>query len=142
MRWPLAITLALTGMAQAQQDVTPQITALLQSHVAEACENGAGTFGEGIYFRDLTGDQQPDLILDHGGINCTQGFGRSGFCGAQVCSVHFYVNRNGQLEHVTEVLAIVNGISDTPVPLIALYGHGGPVTQWRWNGATFENIGE
>ncbi len=142
MRLALAIWLLLSGAAQAQSDIAPQVSAILEGHVAEGCTNGAGAFQGGVYERDLTGDGLVDLIVDHGGITCTQGFGRSGFCGAQVCSVVFYVNQNGTLTEVQEILAIVGGISDTPRPLIGLHGHGGGRNFWRWNGAEFVNIGE
>ncbi|MEM6588073.1 MAG: hypothetical protein AAF641_06465 [Pseudomonadota bacterium] len=132
----------LTSAAQAQSDIASQVDAILQGHVAEGCTNGAGAFQSGVYQRDLTGDGLTDLIVDHGGINCTQGFGRSGFCGAQVCSVIFYVNQGGSLTEVQEILAIVGEISDTPLPLIGLHGHGGGRNFWRWNGVEFVNIGE
>ncbi|MEL7254436.1 MAG: hypothetical protein AAGL23_09705 [Pseudomonadota bacterium] len=143
MRLALAISLTLTGAAQAQSDIAPQVDAILQGHVAEGCLNGqGGRFVDGVYQRDLTGDGLVDLIVDHGGMSCVGDFGRSGFCGAQVCSVIFYVNQGGTLTEVQEILAIVGEISDTPVPLIGLHGHGGGRNFWRWNGSAFVNIGE
>ena len=140
----LAIICAVVwgGTVAAQQAASPEARAHIETQIAAACEDRGGRFTSGVYERDLTGDGQADLILDHGGIECNGDWRRSGFCGAQVCSVYFYV-RNGQaLNEVKEMLGIVQSISSTPVPLIGIYAHGGPVFQWRWNGTTFLNIGE
>ena len=142
MRWLCAITLGLTGAAQAQSDITPQVNTVLQGHVAEGCQTGAGTFDAGFYARELTGNGLTDLLVDHGGITCSGGFGRSLFCGVQMCSVYFYVNDGQSLTLFHEMLGIVMTVSDTPLPLIGIAGHNSPVHQWRWNGSAFANIGQ
>jgi len=59
-------------------------------NLPSACDGGRGSIDPaGVIERDLDGDGRDDLIIAHEAISCTSGgqFGRSMFCGMQVCSV-------------------------------------------------------
>ena len=111
-----------------------------KEQIAEACDGGRGTIDPvGVIERDLDGDGKSDLILSHDAIFCSDGrFGRSMFCGAQVCSVLFYVRRGGLLKKVGEVLGGGVTIGEGRRPPISMHGHGGQSVSVKWNGTAFE----
>ena len=111
-----------------------------KEQIAEACDGGRGTIDPvGVIEGDLDGDGKSDLILSHDAIFCSDSrFGRSGFCGAQVCSVIFYVRRGGLLKKVGEVLDGGVTIGQGRRPPISMYGHGGQSVSVKWNGKAFE----
>ncbi len=113
---------------------------VVKEQIAEACDGGRGTIDPvGVIERDLDGDGKSDLILSHDAIFCSDGrFGRSIFCGAQVCSVIFYVRRGGLLKKVGEVLGGGVTIGQGRRPPISMYGHGGQSVSVKWNGKAFE----
>ncbi|MGR3467298.1 MAG: hypothetical protein ACU0CI_05410, partial [Shimia sp.] len=105
--------------------------------IKDARFGDGGTFADGVYRRDLDGDGRDDLILDHAGISCDGDSARSGYCGAQVCTMTIYLRRGDLLKKSAEVLGTVQSIGRGPRPAIAIYPHGGPVRSLRWTGRAF-----
>jgi len=109
---------------------------VIDQEITAAC-SGAGTIApEAVIERDLTGDGRDDLVISHEGISC-QGGGRSAFCGAQICSVNFYVREGALLKLNHEMLGGGVRVGDGAVPAIHMYAHGGGEGQVKWNGETF-----
>jgi len=122
------------GPAPAQSSNAAQW--LADREIAQAC-GGPGTFDTGgIIERDLTGDGRDDLILSHEAIRCASG-GRSGFCGAQVCSVLIFVRDGDLMVEKTNMLGGGVSVSVDRSPVISGYGHGGGRWSIRWTGSAF-----
>lgn len=127
---------AVPGAAQ-YDDAT---RALIDAEIAEACEGHPGIIEPfAVTVRDLTGDGDDDLIISHEGIACDAAapMGRSLFCGASLCSIAFFVRRDGRLDHVTTILGAGLEVDDDDPPGIrtATAGMGSAVV--RWDGETF-----
>lgn len=107
---------------------------LVQEQMGQACGGERGRIDPGaVIERDLTGDGKADLVISHEGITCGSG-GRSGFCGAQVCSVLIYVRRGSLLVLAREMLGA--GVSVRGGE-IHMHAHGGRPGVVRWNGREF-----
>ena len=77
---------------------------IIKKQIREACGKRGGRMRKGgAIHRDLTGDGKTDLIISHEAIACRSNQ-RSGFCGAQVCSVNIFVSRKGRLRLAKETL--------------------------------------
>ena len=140
-RYLATLFLALLFIApMTQANATSKATRyLIKQEIANGCDTKRGKFNAtGIIERDLTGDGAKDLILDHGGITCSDG-SRSGFCGAAMCSVIFYVrDNNGLLQQKLEVLSIGATNKGGNPANIELINHRGKTSIVRWNGSTFD----
>lgn len=138
---PMLASLALL-CAPAHAQSSRAAAYLMEREVAEACGGGRGTIDPaGFIERDLTGDGRADLIVSHEHIACGAdgAFGpRSGFCGAQVCSVHVYVREGALLERRAEVLGGGVTVGEGATPVISGHGHGGGAWSIRWTGRGFE----
>ncbi|MEF2547719.1 hypothetical protein VQ045_11165 [Aurantimonas sp. E1-2-R+4] len=100
----LALLLALAAPADARSKAA---AFLVKEQIASACEGGRGSIDPAdVIERDLDGDGRDDLIIAHDAVTCTSGgqFGRSAFCGMQVCSVNFYLRRGPLLQISHEML--------------------------------------
>lgn len=132
---------ALLGAPVANAQTSKAAQWLASEQISAACGNSDGRFDPvGVIERDLTGDGQADLILDHGAIECRSSDlgSRSGFCGIRACSVIFYVRDGGLLKMSKEILSIGVEAGPGDRPAIALTGHNFEETTVRWNGSTFE----
>lgn len=109
---------------------------LMNEEVSAACGGGGQISPQYFVERDLTGDGKLDLIVGHEGIRCSSG-GRSGFCGAQACSIHIYVRVGALLQKKTDLLGIGLAVGDGSTPTINFHAHGGVPVAVRWNGSTF-----
>jgi len=110
---------------------------ILKKEIREACGKAGGRLGRGAVIRkDLTGDGRRDLIVSHENIAC-RGGQRSGHCGAQVCSVNFYVRRAGGYRLNTEKLGIRVTVGKGKRPRIWMNAHGGQRYNVRWDGRRF-----
>ena len=129
-----AAVLALAGPAEARSKAARY---LIDQQISEACNGGKGSISDEVLVeRGLTGDGRDDLIIDHAGIQC-DGAGMSGFCGAQVCSLLIYVRQGDLLKLEVDSLGSVLEISDDPVPVLSVAGHGGNRAAIRWDGKRF-----
>jgi len=109
---------------------------VLNQEISSAC-GGSGSISPGSFIeKDLTGDGRLDLLVAHEGVSCSSG-GRSGFCGAQVCSVNLYVREGDLLKSKGQFLGGGVRVEGGGVPLIRMYAHGGKQTALRWNGQSF-----
>ena len=134
----LALAAAVLAQAQPAWALSDAARQRVEEEIAAACDGGPGSFDPaGLVERDLDGDGREDLILSHEHIDCQGQPSRSIFCGMQVCSLHFYVRRGDLLRPAGEVLGSLGPITDTPMPVITTYGHGGGQALWRWNGQAF-----
>lgn len=130
----MAAVLAVAGQAEARSKAAQY---LVDQQISDACNGGEGSIAEsGLVERDLTGDGRDDLIIDHAGIQC-DGAGMSGFCGAQVCSLLIYVRRGDLLKLEVDSLGTVLEISNDPVPVLSVAGHGANRATLRWDGKRF-----
>ena len=104
------VTALLASPAQARSKAADY---LVRDQIADACEGGKGSINPAaVIERDLTGDGQPDLIISHDGITCSDG-GRSNACGMQVCSVTIYVRDGALLKPaVDDLLGTMVTVSD------------------------------
>ncbi|HRX59809.1 MAG TPA: hypothetical protein P5260_01140 [Candidatus Competibacter sp.] len=110
---------------------------LVKKEIAEACDGEDGSIKKSaIIEHDLTGDGKNDLIISHEGIACASG-GRSGFCGAQVCSFKIYVREGELLKLKEEMLGSDVRVSSEANPTIHWHAHGGSAQKFRWNGKDF-----
>ncbi|MEM7302525.1 MAG: hypothetical protein AAF468_15710 [Pseudomonadota bacterium] len=111
---------------------------LANQEITEACDGADGKFeAGGLIERDLDGDGRADLVLSHEGISCRRNFSRSGFCGAQVCTVKIYLRRGNLLKLVDEFLGAGVKVGGGKRPKITAFGHGGGKTVVRRNGSSF-----
>ena len=79
-----------------------------------------------------------DLILDHNGIECSGGIGRSNECGAANCSIYFYVRKGKLLKLSMEILAVGATVGGGKPPRIELGGTASRGNHFiRWNGRKF-----
>jgi hypothetical protein len=122
-----AIVGAWGGVAIAQS-VDAQTREVLMREIAEACEGARGKIArEGAIERDLDGDGRDDLIVSHEYIDCGDGgmFGRSLYCGMQVCSVNVYMRGPDGLVLELETLGGGVEVGPGPMPTVRMYQHGG-----------------
>ncbi|PLX36889.1 MAG: hypothetical protein C0606_13910 [Hyphomicrobiales bacterium] len=112
---------------------------LIKEQIKEACDGRSGRMlAEGVFETDLTGNGRTDLIIDHGGIECTGEMTRSGFCGVRACSVLFYVNDGRKLKKVDEALSIGVEVDDESPPNIKTMTHDFREFIIRWDGKAFK----
>lgn len=138
----LALIFAMLAGA-AQAELSNAARWLSGEAVAEGCMSGQGAFGpKGLIERDLNGDGRDDLILNHEHLACQgEGPSRSMFCGAQACSVYFYIRDDaGLLTLNDEVLGGGVSISDGTPPTIKGYAHGGAAWAIRWQQGSFQSV--
>lgn len=128
-----------TTSSQAVQELSNAAQWLVDDTVSRACGGANGNFGsEGIFVRDLDGDDRDDLILSHEGIQCARpSRGRSDFCGAQVCLGTIYLRRGQLLDDIITFQGIVEGIGNESIPVISIFEHGGNRLRAQWNGSRF-----
>jgi len=114
---------------------------VLREQIAAACNGKKGTIDPASRIeRDLTGDDKPDLIIHHHGIEC-EGGGRSGFCGAQECSANLYVRRDTLLQAAGEFGAVEwIKVGEGRLPTIHTVTHGGKPLALKWNGSEFRPL--
>lgn len=132
------VLLALAAPADARSKAAAY---LVKEQIASACDGGRGSIDPaGIVERDLDGDGRDDLIIAHEWISCASGgqFGRSTFCGMQVCSVMIYLRRGSLLTLVHETLGGGVTVGAGDVPAISMNAHGGSRGSVKWNGRAFE----
>lgn len=111
---------------------------LMEDAVKRVCETKDGKFtSAGVIEADLTGDGRPDLVLDHGGIECSDG-SRALTCGIRACSILFYVREGDLLVEKTEILSIGASLGKGMPPTINLMGHNFEESSVRWNGRSFD----
>ncbi len=133
-----ALLLALAAPAEARSKAA---TFLVKEQIASACEGGRGSIDPaGVIERDLDGDGRDDLIIAHEAISCKSGgqFGRSTFCGMQVCSVMFYLRRGSLLQLTHEMLGGGVSVGGGAVPVVSMNAHGGSRGSVKWNGRAFD----
>ncbi|MDV4169280.1 hypothetical protein [Rhodovulum sp. FJ3] len=122
---------------RAQSDLDRMVQLRVSEAIDYACMGAGGEMSEAsTYVKDLDGDGAQDLILDHGGVKCTNG--RNISCGAQVCTTEFFLQRDGTLAKEVEILGTITDLSNDPIPLISIWGHGGNQGEIRWNGRAFQ----
>lgn len=111
---------------------------LMNEELATACEGrgGPARIDGGLVERDFDGDGRIDLLIAHDGIACGS-TGRSGFCGAQVCTVKVWLRRGDLLRLESEFLGGGVNVDDGTPPTISGYGHGGGTWSMRWDGTGF-----
>ncbi|SLN46747.1 hypothetical protein ROJ8625_02262 [Roseivivax jejudonensis] len=111
---------------------------LLEQELSAACTgiDGRARLDGGLVERDLDGDGRQDLLISHEGIVCGQ-TRRSGFCGAQVCSVKIWLRRGDLLELETEFLGGGITVGTGARPTISGFGQGGKGWTTRWDGTAF-----
>jgi len=98
---------------------------IVKTEIMEACGKAGGRLARGAVIRkDVTGDGRRDLIISHERIIC-RGGQRSGHCGAQVCSVNFYVRRARGYRLNTGKLGIRVSVGKGKRPRIWMNAHGG-----------------
>ena len=127
---------AIAGNAEARSKAAAY---LIGQELAKACDGlgGGGRIDdEAVIERDLTGNGKADLIIDHGGIQCS-GEQRSGYCGIRACSVLIYVRKGRLLKLAEEILSIGVTVGKGRRPGIELVGHSFQSTTIRWNGRKF-----
>lgn len=123
------VSLALAGSKAAAY--------LVEKEIAGACNGENGSIKKSaVIERDLTGDGRNDLIVSHEGITCANG-GRSGFCGAQVCSFNIYIREGELLKPNKEMLGMGVHVSSEATPTIYWHTRGDSVQKFRWNGKEF-----
>lgn len=137
----LPIGTKLTDLLKpAEQSATPPLetSTLVAPEIAVACDGRSGTIDPAGYIqKDLTGDEIHDVIIRHDAILCENG-GRSLYCGAQVCSTKIYVwEPGGNYRETSDILGILEEISDERIPTLRFYAHGGQRFTARWNGNGF-----
>ncbi|MFC6486784.1 hypothetical protein [Nitratireductor sp. GCM10026969] len=113
---------------------------LITQEIAAACEGRPGEIDPAaVIEKDLTGDGETDLVLSHEGIGCAgPGPSRSIFCGAQLCTVNFYVRRGGLLHLEREMLGAGVSVEDGATPRIRMHGAGGRAGTVQWDGRSFQ----
>lgn len=114
------------------------IGAAVAHEIAEGCNGRGGNIEPwGLVEHDLNGDGQADVLISHDAVRCDgQGF-RSGYCGAQACSVNVYLGDHGGLAQSFGFLSLGFEVGDGQVPVIRSTAHGGSKARLRWNGTTF-----
>ena len=132
------IALATAGSGGEAQALSKAAKWLVTQQIAQGCESKSGTFAAGsVIERDLTGDGEADLIIDHGGLQCTGG-GLRLYCGIRACSVLFYVREGKLLHQKAEILSIGASVADGTPPVIEIMSHGFEKSSVKWNGSTFD----
>ena len=126
----------------------PQDTALpdvLSTTIRDACQPGTAEVADGALFRgDLTGDGQPDHVVNWGKVTCN-GVGPAvtrgaGYCGAAMCSADVYVWPALPPDRPT-ISILHAGISFFPGATVSIRTSSsriGPV-DWIWTGTEFTN---
>ena len=112
---------------------------LLWQEAQEACSHGGGAPSireTGLIERDFDGDGAMDLMIAHEGFICGE-FGRSGYCGAQVCTFKIWLSRGGQLVLHENSLGMAIAVDDDVPPVISGHAHGGAAWTMRWSGTGF-----
>jgi hypothetical protein len=128
-------------LATEATEIATAIRLLRDEAISEGCEGRPGSISDNaVFLRDLDADGNDDLILSHDGIVCAGRPQRSGFCGAQVCTLVFFLRRGDSLQLAGEDLALLDGIDNSSPPVITLYRHGGVRAQVQWNGTQFVDL--
>jgi hypothetical protein len=134
---PLSLAAAFALLAVPAAAGSKAADYLVAEQIAAACNGGRGQIDPGaVIERDLTGDGNADLIISHEGINCMES-GRSGFCGAQVCTFNIYVRRGSLLQIEREMLGAAVTVDDGDIPMVRWYAHGGAAQALKWDGRKF-----
>lgn len=140
-RHSLSITIAALGLlATAPQALalSPPAAAIAAQEAREGCESARGKFSaKGAIERDLTGDGQPDLLINHDELTCPGAGGRSGSCGAAACTVKIFVRDGDRLSEALDILSASVAIGAGNRPSIAL-SRGPNSVALRWNGRAFK----
>lgn len=137
----LPIGTKLTDLLKpAVQPVMPPLetSPLVAPEIAAACDGRKGTIDSAGYIqKDLSGDDIHDVIIQHDAITCENG-ARSLYCGAQVCSTKIYVwEPGGSFRETSDILGLLEDISDERIPTMRFQGHGGQRFSARWDGNSF-----
>lgn len=110
----------------------------VQAIVGEACDGRDGIIRpDGVKRADMDGDGHLDLVVDEGYIECTGVPFQSINCGAQVCTFHIDLWRDGRLEAQLTALNAVGDLVPGAPPGLELYSHGGAQVVIGWDGTGF-----
>ncbi len=118
---------------------------ILSATIRDACAPGTAEVKDGALYRgDLTGDGQPDHVLNWGRVTC-HGVGPAvtrgaGYCGAAMCSADVYVWPALPPDRPT-ISILHAGISFFPGEAVSIRTSSsriGPV-DWVWTGTEFTN---
>ncbi len=89
----------------------------------------------GITFRDLNGDGDDDLIIDHNAITCVRSIGiGQRTCDNSGCALRVFVRSWAGFAFHIERQAASYTISDDELPVITLTDANGTETAMRWDG--------
>jgi hypothetical protein len=132
----LAILLAgLLGGLPTAQALTPEAAAVAAREARDGCSGGQGRFNSiGAVERDLTGDGQPDLLINYQGLSCTNA---TSACGAMACVVMIFVREGSRLRKTLDTLSASVEIGPGDRPPIRL-SVGPNEVSVRWNGRAFK----
>lgn len=110
---------------------------LIAEAISYACWRGdSGTMDRGIYTPDLNGDGRDDLVLDHAGIACSQGY-LPQTCGTQICETRIFFGSEGGFREAHTMQNSVTEVTPGTPPGLRIIGRGGTQGVLRWNGHEF-----
>jgi len=123
----------------------PEEAAAVANEIARGCGDGPGRIApEAVKRVDLTGNGDPDLVIDHAGIACggkaetgdTEDTGPSRLCLGEDCAlvIHLRHGRFLEPEPALEVLASGIEIGEGSPPLLRFERQHGGAWTIRWDG--------
>lgn len=132
----LQIAIVVSFASLPWQAAAGDIDVILQQRSAEWCSPGSGTFDAGsVIRRDLTGDGEKDLIVDHRGLRCDDPLVDG--CGIRACLVQIYVRKKGKLVLEVHDLSVGVLVGKGKRPSLTFISHEGIYSTVRWQGGRF-----
>jgi len=121
----------------------PEYALAVKTHLINACADKGGKAGSDVLIkRDLTGDGQGDLLINHKGYTCADG-SKSQLCEGEQCMVFIYVkNEKDQFYLRTNFYDIYMRIGPEDPPVISGAYQTGKVYDLQWNGSEFARVSE
>ncbi|WP_346915729.1 peptidoglycan-binding domain-containing protein [uncultured Roseibium sp.] len=134
-----AVSPAQPRFFAAPQPLSNAAAYLRDQQISLACQGRGGTISpDGLIQRDLTGDGNDDLIIDHSGISCNGPKASSLECGTQACSVNLYVREGRLLKLKAQFLGRNVIVGEGDIPAIHARGRENSDGAVYWTGNNFE----
>jgi len=118
----------VTGWAALPRSAPVWSAQTILAEAARYCDGPAKVDFDYISIRDLDGDSHPDLILDMGAVECTEGESwerrGAGMCGASHCSNFVYLSQS-PFDEPQEILSIGTRIVTDQAGQLRINGGGG-----------------